>query len=454
MLRRKEPWGFCNTKMSVNRTLVNRYPMHTLFFAFRSRGHSSRLLCVETRHWERECGFQWLGLKCECGCRVRGGSRNRRWCGSGSGDGGSAKVPRRWCGLRHGGSRNPKPCGTTKEGQLGHWLLFLLCGAGPAGGPAPSRENKEDAWVLVVEKGFSPGMLMAGASVGAVIEADIEGAARPRPNEGGSASVDEGAVIVVAVAGEGRRLPHSPCGGFGASALGAAGGANNGVAVGVTVGGLVGSGIVTVITGRLVGTAASVNPSLPELAPAGFELVTRALSLSSTLASASRFSIMLSICRPDMPLAPAGRAHDARPFCIPDQLGIPPPGVVVICRTVITVPPFRAGVLMPPPLESETAVWRPGVVGLVVVDGGSRRESRFDRPGVVGIEPMMGLGLVGRLELDTPRILPLFHISALPGESPPDPGSFGEHEGNGNLFSFPVAARLHAQSRSYLIFDC
>ena len=49
----------------------------------------------------------------------------------------------------------------------------------------------------------------------------------------------------------------------------------------------------------------------------------------------------------------------------------------------------------------------------------------------------MGLGLVGKLVLDTPRILPLFHIKGLPGESPPDPGSFGEHEGNGNLFSLP-----------------
>ena len=124
---------------------------------------------------------------------------------------------------------------------------------------------------------------------------------------------------------------------------------------------------------------------------------------------------------------------------MPDQLGIPPPGVVVICRTVITVPPFLAGVLgFPAPLESETAVWLPVVNLLVVVeDRGSRRESRLDRPGVVGIEPMIGLGLVGRLELDTPRILPLFHISALPGESLPDPVSFGEDEGNGNLFSFP-----------------
>jgi len=304
-----------------------------------------------------------------------------------------------------------------------------------AGGAVPSRENIEGAPILVVTEDLSPGMLMAGASTGAVVGADIEEAAGPRPSKGGGARADdEGAVVVVVAAGEGRRLP---CRGFGASTWGAAGGLNNEVVVGVTVGGLGGSGIVTVITGRLVGAAALPNIQLLEQTPTVFDSVTRALSFSSTLASASRFSIMLSICRPCMPLAPAGRAHNARPFCMPDQLGIPPPGVVVICRTVTTVPPLRTGVLaFPAAMESETAVWLPVVVALVV-DEGSWRESRFDRPGVVGIELMMGLGLVGTLELDTPRILPLFHISALPGESLPDPGSFGEHDGNGNLFSLP-----------------
>ena len=130
---------------------------------------------------------------------------------------------------------------------------------------------------------------------------------------------------------------------------------------------------------------------------------------------------------------------------MPDQLGIPPPGVVVICRTMVTVSPFLAGVLgFPPLLESETLVWLPVVIWLpvvvtwvVVVDRGSKKECRFDRPGIMGIEPMMGLGPVGRLEPDTPRILLLFHISALPGESLPGPGLLGELEGNSNLFSFP-----------------
>ena len=215
---------------------------------------------------------------------------------------------------------------------------------------------------------------MAGASIGAGVEADIEGAARPGPNEGGGASVDDEGAVVIAevVAGEGRRLPYIPCEGFGASTLGAAGGANE-VLVDVTTGGLGGSGIVTVMTGRLVGAVALINPPLSDPAPAAFESVTRALSFSSILASASRFSVMLSLGRPCMPLAPAPRAHICRPFCMPDQLGIPPPGVVVSCRTVITVPPFLAGVLgFPPPLESETAVWLPVVDSLVVVvDRGS-----------------------------------------------------------------------------------
>lgn len=326
------------------------------------------------------------------------------------------------------GAGAPNPVRPLKKGGWVTDSSFFAVGTNPTGCAVPSCEKNEGAPVLVVAGGLSPGMLMAGASRGAVVEADIEGAAGLKPNEGGGASAKDAVVVVVVAAGEGRRLPHIPCGGFGASTLIAAGGANE-VVLGITVGGLGGSGIVTVITGRLVGAAAPINPKLPEPTPAVFELVTRALSFSSTLASASRFSIMLSICRPCVPLGPVGRAHDARPFCMPDQLGIPPPGVVVICRTVITVPPLRTGVLAF--VESEAAVV------LEVVDGGSGRESRFDRPGVVGIEPMMGVGLVGRLVLDTPRILPLFHISALPGESPPDPGSFGELEGNGNLFSLP-----------------
>ena len=125
---------------------------------------------------------------------------------------------------------------------------------------------------------------------------------------------------------------------------------------------------------------------------------------------------------------------------MPDQLGIPRPSLVVITGTVITVQLFFGGVLaFPPSLERETAVWLPVVDSLVVVvvARGAWRESRFDRSVVVGIEPIMGLGLVGRLELDTPGILTLFHISCFPGESLPDPGSFGEYEGNGNLLSFP-----------------
>ena len=312
---------------------------------------------------------------------------------------------------------------------------------GTAGAAPPSRESNEGASVgvdivVVVVGSLSPGILMAGARVGAVVEIDAEGGARPRPSERGGASVDDtAAAMLVAVVGAAvpEGLPNNPNEGFGASAFGAAGGASSEVVVGVTVEvrGLVGSVLVTVIAGRVVGAAVLDNPPLPALAfglaPEAFELVTRALSFSNALASASRFSSILSICRPGIPLAPAGRAHDVRPFCKPDHLGIPPPGVVT---------PFRAGVLaLPPPLGSETAVGRPGVASLMVA--GSRRESRFDRPGVVGMEPIMGLGLVGKLELDTPRILPLFHISALPGESPPDPGSFGEHEGNGNLFSLP-----------------
>ena len=142
--------------------------------------------------------------------------------------------------------------------------------------------------------------------------------------------------------------------------------------VGVTmeVEGFSGSMLVTVIAGGAILVAVVLHSPLLTVLAAAFESVTRALSFSSALASASRFSSMLSICRPGMALAPAGRAHDVRPFCMPDQLGMPPPGVVVICRTVITVPPFRAGVLVfPPPLESETVVWRAGVIGFV---GGSR----------------------------------------------------------------------------------
>lgn len=311
------------------------------------------------------------------------------------------------------------------------------------GAAAPNRESNEGVSVLVVV-GASPVILIAGARVGAVVGAGSEEAAK---SEGGAGSVDEGERAAVTVAVDGAvpgELPNNPIEGFGASILGAAGGANNEVVVGVTsdVEGLIGSVLVTVIAGKVAGAAVLNTPVLPtlsfELTAPAFESVTRALSFSNALASASRFSSMLSLCRPGMPLAPAGRAHDVRPFCMPDQLGMPPPGVVVSCRTVITVPPFRAGVLaFPPPPGSETAVWRPGVVGLVMVDGGSRRESRFDRPGVVGMEPMTRVGLVGKLVLETPRILPLFHISALPGESPPDPASFGEHEGNGNLFSLP-----------------
>ena len=189
----------------------------------------------------------------------------------------------------------PNPARPLKRGGLATVSSFLAVGANPAGGAVPSRENNEGASVLVVAGGLSPGRLMAGASIGAVVEADIEGAAKPRLNEGGGASADdEGAVIVVAEAGEGRRLPLAPCGGFGASTLGAAGGANNEGVVDVTTGGLGGSGIVTVMTGRLVGAAALVNPPLSEPTPAALESVTRALSFSSTLASASRFSIMLS----------------------------------------------------------------------------------------------------------------------------------------------------------------
>ena len=341
-------------------------------------------------------------------------------------------------GAERAGAPNPvNPVKPLKRGGLVTGSSFFSAGAG-TGGAAPSRERNEGASVVmaVVAKGVSPEMLRAGARVGAAVETDIEGGAKLRLNEGGSPSVDddEDAAVVVAAVVEGAvavGLPRNPSEGFGASAFGAAGAANNeaavavAVAVAVSVEGLVGSVLVTVIAGRVVGAAVLNNPPFPELAPAALESTTRALSFSNALASASRFSSMLSMCRPGMPLAPAGRAHDVRPFCIPDQLGIPPPGVVVSCRTVIKVPPFRAGVLgCPPPLESEAAVWRPGVVGLAVVDGDSRRESRFERPGVVGIEPMMGLGLVGRLVLDTPRILPLFHISALPGESLPDPGPF------------------------------
>ena len=296
--------------------------------------------------------------------------------------------------------------------------------------------------MFVVAGGISPVILIAGASVGAVVGAGIEEVAK---SEGGGASVDEErAAVALGAFGRGGLLKN-PIESGGASALGATGGADNEVRVGATfdIEGLIGSVLVTVIAGRVVGATVLKPPALPalafELTAATFESVTRALSLSNALASASRFSSMLSICRPGMLLAPAGRAQEVRPFCMPDQLGMPPPGVVVSCRTVITVPPpFRAGVLvLPPPLGSETAVWRPGVVGLVVVDGGSRRESRFDRPGVVGMEPVIRVGLVDKLVLDTPRILPLVHMSALPGESPPDPGSFGESEGNGNLFSLP-----------------
>ena len=128
---------------------------------------------------------------------------------------------------------------------------------------------------------------MAGANIGAVVEADVEGAARPRPNEGGGASADdEGAVVIVVVVGEGKRLPHKPCKGFGAFTLGAAGGANE-VLVDITTGGLGGSGIVTVMTGRLVGAAALDNPPLSKPAPAALETVNRVLSFSNTFTSIS-----------------------------------------------------------------------------------------------------------------------------------------------------------------------
>ena len=249
------------------------------------------------------------------------------------------------------GAGTPNPVRPLKRGGLATVSSFLAVGAGPAGGTVPNCENNGGTLVLVVAEGLSLERLMAGASTGAVVEADVEGAGRPKPNEESGASVDdEGAVVIVVVAaGGGRRLPHNPCGGFGASTLGAAGGANNEVLVDVSTGGLGGSGIVTVMTGRVVGAAAVVNPPLSKPAPEAFESVTRALSFSSTLASASRFSVMLSLGRPCMPLPPAGRAHDCRPFCMPDQLGIPPPGVVVICRTV---PPLFASVLaFPPPLD-------------------------------------------------------------------------------------------------------
>ncbi len=210
------------------------------------------------------------------------------------------------------GAGAPNPVRPLKRGGLDTVSTFLAVGAGPAGGAVANGENSEGASVLVVAGGLSPGRLMAGARIGAVVEADIEGAARPRPNEGGGASADnEGAVVIVVVAAD------TLCGGFRASTLGAAGGANE-VLVDVTTGGLVGSGIVTVMTGRFVGAAALVNPPLSELVPAAFESVTRALSFSSTLASASRFSVMLNLGRPCMPLAPGGRAHDCRPFCMPE----------------------------------------------------------------------------------------------------------------------------------------
>ena len=188
----------------------------------------------------------------------------------------------------------PKPAGPLMRGGLATVTSFLAVGTNPADGAVPSCENNEGASVLAVAGGLSPGKLMVGASIGAVVEADIEGAAKLRPNEGGGASADdEGAFVVVAEAGEGRRLPLTPCGGFGASTLGAAGGAN-GVVVDATTGGLGGPGIATVMAGRLVGATALVNPPLSEPAPAALDSVTRSLSFSSTFASASRFSIMLS----------------------------------------------------------------------------------------------------------------------------------------------------------------
>ena len=246
-----------------------------------------------------------------------------------------------------------------------------------AADPAPSRESKDASVVFIVAGGVSPVILIAGASVGAVVGAGIKevgksegggagaGIKEVGKSEWGGASVeDEERAAVALVAFDRGGLLKNPVESVGASALGATGGAENEVRVGATfdIEGLIGSVLVTVIAGRVVGATILKAPVLPalvfELTAATFESVTRALSLSNALASASRFSSMLSICRPGMLLAPTGRAQDVRPFCIPDQLGMPPPGVVVSCRTVITVPPpFRAGVLVfPPPLGSETAV--------------------------------------------------------------------------------------------------
>ena len=148
---------------------------------------------------------------------------------------------------------------------------------------------------------------MAGASIGAVVEADIEGVATRMKGGDATSADNEGAVVIVVVvvvaaaaaAGKGRRLPHTTCEGFEATTLGADGGANE-VLVDVTTGGLRGSGLVTVMTGRCTGQTPTSRP-----ATAAFESVNRPLSFSSILASASRFSAMLSIGCTYMSLAPA-----------------------------------------------------------------------------------------------------------------------------------------------------
>ena len=76
------------------------------------------------------------------------------------------------------GAGAPKPVRPLKRGGLVTVSSFLAVGANPAGGAVSSRENNEGASVLVAG-GLSPGRLMAGASIGAVVEAGLEGAAIP-----------------------------------------------------------------------------------------------------------------------------------------------------------------------------------------------------------------------------------------------------------------------------------
>ena len=82
----------------------------------------------------------------------------------------------------------PHPVSRLSRGGLATVSSFLAVGAGPAGGAVPNHENNGGASVLVVAEGLSPEGLLAGANIGAVVEANVEGAARPRPNEGGCAN--------------------------------------------------------------------------------------------------------------------------------------------------------------------------------------------------------------------------------------------------------------------------